>query len=90
MLGAFAFEELEVWQRAVAFADRVIELAENLNTNQKHFRLIEQLESAVTSIPMNVAEGKGRYSKKGIRPFPVYRQRIALRNCDTIEDLPET
>jgi len=50
----FSFEDLEVWQKAVEFADNVI----------KHYRLIEQLESAVTSVAMNIAEGKGRFSKK--------------------------
>jgi len=79
----FAFQDLEVWQRAVAFADRVIELAENLNTNQKHFRLIEQLESAVTSIPMNVAEGKGRYSKKEFVHF-LYIARGSLYETVTL------
>lgn len=54
MVETFAFEELEVWQRAVAFADQVIEMAESLDTKQKHFRLIDQLEAAVTSVPMNV------------------------------------
>ena len=60
----FGFEELEVWQRSVEFADFIIELLENLQTGRKHFRLIEQAEAAVTSIAMNIAEGKGRYSKK--------------------------
>ncbi len=60
----FGFEELEVWQRSVEFADFIIELLENLQTERKHFRLIEQAEAAVTSIAMNIAEGKGRYSKK--------------------------
>ncbi|NLC70871.1 MAG: four helix bundle protein [Desulfuromonadaceae bacterium] len=60
----FKFEELEIWQRAVEFADLVIETAESLETPRNHFRLIEQLEAAATSVAMNIAEGKGRYSKK--------------------------
>jgi four helix bundle protein len=35
-----------------------------IETSRKHYRLIEQLESAATSIPMNIAEGKGRISNK--------------------------
>jgi len=42
----FSFEDLEVWQKAVDFADKVISLAEEMQTDRKHFRLIEQLESA--------------------------------------------
>lgn len=65
----FGFEDLEVWKKATDFADRVIDLIEQLDTNRRHFRLIEQLEAASTSIAMNIAEGKGRYSKKEFRQF---------------------
>ena len=60
----FSFEELDVWQRAVVFAEQVIRQSETWQTQGKHFRLLEQLEAAVTSVAMNIAEGKGRYSKK--------------------------
>lgn len=60
----FGFEDLEVWQKAVDFANRVIKLTEKIQADRKHFRLIEQLEAASTSIALNIAEGKGRYSKK--------------------------
>ncbi len=60
----FIFEDLVVWQKAVKFAKDVIDLTENINTKQKHFRIIEQIESSSTSIALNIAEGKGRYSKK--------------------------
>ena len=51
----FAFENLEVWQKAVVWVDRVLRTAEKLDTEQRHYRLISQLESAATSVPMNVA-----------------------------------
>ena len=60
----FSFEDLEVWQKAVEFAYRVIQLTEKIETDRKHYRIIEQLESASASIASNIAEGKGRYSKK--------------------------
>ncbi|MCX5814238.1 MAG: four helix bundle protein [Proteobacteria bacterium] len=65
----FSFEDLEVWQKAVDFSLRVINIIENLQTERKHYRLIEQLESASTSIALNIAEGKGRYSKKEFVQF---------------------
>lgn len=46
------------------FATRVISQLEDIESSRKHYRLFEQLESAVTSVPMNIAEGKGRESKK--------------------------
>jgi four helix bundle protein len=65
----FSFEDLEVWQKAVEFADKVISLIEKIKTGRKHFRLIEQLESCSCSIALNIAEGKGRYSKKEFIQF---------------------
>ena len=65
----FSFEDLEVWQEAVDFSLKIINIIENLQTERKHYRLIEQLESASTSIALNIAEGKGRYSKKEFIQF---------------------
>ncbi len=63
-MGRFSFEDLEVWQRAVRFAKSVIVSSDNWKTSGKHYRLLEQLEAAATSVAMNIAEGKGRYSQK--------------------------
>ncbi len=60
----FGYEDLEVWNRSVDFAVSVIDLVENINTPRKHYRLFEQIEASSTSIAMNLAEGKGRFSKK--------------------------
>ncbi|MCB2184743.1 MAG: four helix bundle protein [Desulfobulbaceae bacterium] len=63
-MARFGFEDLDVWQRAVSFAEMVIVSSDKWQTKGKHYRLLEQLESAVTSVAMNIAEGKGRFSKK--------------------------
>lgn len=60
----FAYENLEVWNKAVDFAVEVIDTVENISTGRKHYRLLEQIEASSTSIAMNIAEGKGRFSKK--------------------------
>jgi four helix bundle protein len=80
---SFGFQELEVWQRAVDFANDVISVTENMNTDRKHFRLVEQLESASTSIALNIAEGKGRYSKKEFIQF-LYIARGSLYETVTL------
>jgi four helix bundle protein len=77
----FSFEDLAVWKEAVEFADKVISLVESIQTDRKHFRLIEQLEASSTSVAMNIAEGKGRYSKKEFVQF-LYIARGSL--CETI------
>jgi len=59
-----AYKDLLVWQKSMIFVYQVIQIIDEMETPRKHFRLVEQLESAVTSIPMNIAEGKGRNSKK--------------------------
>jgi len=65
----FGYEQLEVWQRSVAFAVNVIDTVEKIDTDRKHYRLIEQIEASSTSISMNIAEGKGRHSKKEFTQF---------------------
>jgi four helix bundle protein len=65
----FNFEDLEVWQKAVDFAERIIKVCDKLDTGRKHYRIIEQLESSAASVSMNIAEGKGRYSKKEFVQF---------------------
>ena len=58
------FQELKVWQRAVSFATKVIQAIDGFDCPRKHYRLIEQLEAACTSVAMNIAEGKGRQTTK--------------------------
>lgn len=60
----FGFEDLEVWRKALNFADKVLQLADKIEMDRKHFHMVEQLELCVTSIPMSIAEGKGTHSKK--------------------------
>ena len=60
----FAFEDLLVWQKAVDFAEAVIKTIDEFDAPRKHYRIIEQLESAAISVSSNIAEGKGRFSKK--------------------------
>lgn len=64
-----SYKDLIVWQKSIEFASQVIDHAENLASNRKHYRLVEQLEAAATSIPMNIAEGKGRHSTKELKHF---------------------
>jgi len=65
----FAFENLEVYQKGLDFAVSVIDVVDELDTPRKHYRLIEQLEASSTSVALNIAEGKGRYSKKEFKRF---------------------
>ena len=79
----FSFEDLDVWQKAVEFSRKIIDIIENIETSRKHFRLFEQLESASTSIALNIAEGKGRFSKKEFIQY-LYIARGSLYETITI------
>ncbi len=60
----FTFQDLKVWQMAIDFADKMMDITENKLPQNGHYRLKEQIESASISVPSNIAEGKGRWSKK--------------------------
>jgi four helix bundle protein len=79
----FSFEDLEVWQKAIDFTDKVISLVEKIRADRKHFRLLEQIEASSASIAMNIAEGKGRYSKKEFVQF-LYIARGSLYESITL------
>jgi four helix bundle protein len=63
----FPFEKIEVWQLSVDLADYIFGLLESFPPN-RHFRIIGQMEAAVSGISQNIAEGKGRqYNKEFIQ-----------------------
>jgi len=64
----FLFEKLDVWQLAVGLAEFVLDLLDRFPEN-KHIRLVSQMEAAVTSLAQNIAEGKGRQYKKEFIQF---------------------
>ena len=66
-----SYKNLVVWQKSLEFANAIIDQVENLDTKRHHYRLIEQMEAAATSVPMNIAEGKGRYSNKELIRFMI-------------------
>jgi four helix bundle protein len=80
------FEDLEIWQEAVNFADQCLDVMERINANKKHYRLIEQMEGASTSPALNIAEGKGRFSKKEFVQF-LYISRGSLFETITLLEI---
>jgi four helix bundle protein len=85
-MGQASYKDLQVWQKSMVFADEVIQLIDEMETPRKHYRLFEQLESAVTSVPMNIAEGKGRNSKKEFVHF-LYIARGSLYETLTLLEI---
>jgi four helix bundle protein len=82
----FGHEDLEVWNKAVDFAVAVIDTVEESSTGRRHYRLLEQIEASSTSVAMNIAEGKGRFSKKEFVQF-LYISRGSLYEAMTLLEI---
>lgn len=57
----FRFEKLEVWQKAVEFADAIYSMTREFPADER-FGLTSQMRRAGISISSNVAEGSSRSS----------------------------
>lgn len=57
----FNFEKLEVWQKAIVFADSIYSLTRNFPSEER-FGLTNQMRRAGVLIPSNIAEGPSRTS----------------------------
>jgi len=64
---SFLFENLKVYQKAVAFADEISDLTEGFSRG--NYYLADHLNRAALSIATNIAEGNGRYSKADRKNF---------------------
>jgi len=67
----FLFEKLEVYQRALAFAERVSGLTGDFPRGSWY--LADQLNRASLSISLNIAEGNGRWTAADRKNFGIAR-----------------
>lgn len=64
----FGFERLEVWQKAIEFADLVYAMTRSFPADER-FGLTNQMRRAAVSISSNIAEGSSRLSTKDFARF---------------------
>lgn len=64
----FGFERLEVWERAILFADTVYSATRGFPADER-FGLSNQMRRAAVSISSNIAEGSARISRKDFARF---------------------
>ena len=64
----FNFEKLDVWQKAIDFADLVYSSTRTFPAEER-FGLTNQLRRAAVSVPSNIAEGSSRRSKVDFARF---------------------
>ena len=57
---AFIFEKLDVYQKSVSFATKSYQLCRHIHDRN----IKDQLQRAALSIPLNIAEGNGKFTSK--------------------------
>jgi four helix bundle protein len=81
---SFMFEKLAVHQKAVDFADQVIQITESFPRGYAF--LSDQLNRAALSISANLAEGNGRFTKADRRNFFIIA-RGSAQECVPLLDI---
>ncbi|MGD2093582.1 MAG: four helix bundle protein [Phycisphaerales bacterium] len=81
---AFMFENLEVYQKAIDFADKISILTEQFPRG--YYFLVNQLNRAALSISTNIAEGNGRFTKADRKNFFII-SRGSVQECVPLLEL---
>jgi four helix bundle protein len=64
----FKFEKLEVWQKAVDYADLIYQVTRSFPSEER-FGLTSQLRRSAVSVSSNIAEGSSRSSDTDLARF---------------------
>ena len=89
----FNFEKLEVWRKAIEFADSVYTITKAFPGDER-FGLTNQMRRSAVSISSNIAEGSSRNSRKDFARFieiatgsvfEVVSQSFIARNQDLLD-----
>ena len=68
------YHQLDIWNRAIDYAVAIYELAASLPAEEK-YNLTSQIRRAVTSVPLNIAEGCGTATNSEFARFLSYAYR---------------
>jgi four helix bundle protein len=79
----FRFQDLEIWQLAIEIADKLFDIADDLE-KRKLYRFAEQLRAAGMSMSNNIAEGSGSNSAKDFANFLNIAKRSTFENANII------
>jgi four helix bundle protein len=76
-----SYRDLVAWQRAMSLVTQIYRATESF-PRKEIYGLTNQLRRAAISVPSNIAEGKGRRSKKEYAQF-LFRARGSLFEVET-------
>jgi len=75
---AFDFEKLEVYKKALVFANEVYNFTKKFPKDEQ-FGIISQMRRAVVSVSLNLAEGSGR-SQREFKHY-ILMARTSIQEC---------
>src|SRR5581483_9116173 len=81
------YRTLVAWQRAIDLAVEVYTISKTFPKDER-FSLTQQIRRCATSVPSNIAEGRGRGSPRDYRHF-LHQARGSLYEIDTQITLAE-
>ncbi len=67
-MGSRSYKDLIVWQKALLLVKEIYALTEHFPQSE-NFGLTSQMQRSAMSIPMNIAEGSKRTTKKDFRKY---------------------
>ncbi len=83
----YPFEKLEVWQLGMQLVQQVYCATQQFPKDEQ-FGITSQIRRAAVSVPLNIAEGKGRFHTKSFIQF-LYQARGSLFEVITLIKLSE-
>ncbi|MEW6557774.1 MAG: four helix bundle protein [Elusimicrobiota bacterium] len=82
-MAKFRFQDLQIWKEAIDIADKLCDIADNLE-QKKLYRFSEQLRGAAMSMSNNIAEGSGSNSRKEFFQFLNISRRSTFENANIL------
>ena len=79
----FRFQDLKIWQLAIEIADRLFDIADDLE-QKRLYRFADQLRGSGMSMSNNIAEGSGSSSKKEFIQFLNVARRSTFENANIL------
>ncbi|HSR87325.1 MAG TPA: four helix bundle protein [Pontiella sp.] len=82
-MAKFRFQDLEIWEKTITIGERLLDIADQLETEKK-FRFSEQMRGAALSISNNIAEGSGSDSDKEFAHFLNFAKRSCFEDANML------